>query len=761
VRRRALSAALAALALALALGTSPGARAAGPPAIEAAWPEAVTATSANLRAQIDPEGGVGTRYHFEYITEAAYLAGGESFSGAARAPAKLPDPPVSSPNPPVFQRLEGLAPATAYRFRVVASNGAGTSVGPPRFLATQEATNQHPPPDARAPELVSPKDKEGGAIAAPESLFGGGVFQAAASSAAPAITYSSAFSFGETEGFPGASQYLSARGAGAWATENITAPALSGSYGDRPDGVPYRLFSADLSRALMSNGIRCRDGGSECPVANPPLPGSGAPAGYRDYYLRSTNGFAALLTSALLAPAGPLSLGPDEFEVALASASADLAHVVLSSCAALSADASEVPAAGGCDESRQNLYEWSGGAPVALNLLPGQSSTSPGAALAAPAGAISADGQRVYFTEAEGGAIYLREAAGQTKLLPETTAGGATFQVASANGRIAYYTVGGVLRRYDAATEAATPIASAVSGVLGASADGSVVYFQDEGGLKRWQAPDTLTLLAAGVEVATPADFPPATGAARVSADGKHLAFLSAAQIPPFDNTDAASGQPDTELYLYGPPPGGGAPLLICASCNPTGERPRGSAQVPGALANGSTRTYKPRFLAASGNRVFFETAEGLVVPDTNAATDVYEWEAAGEGSCTRTPGCLGLLSGGRGPAASFLDASADGNDAYVLTEDSLLRSDPGSIDVYDIRAGGGLPEAEEPFLCRGDACQPLPSPPEDPDPASGVSTAGNPVQRYLRLRRHHRKKHKHKRGHHRHHGNGRGGARR
>ena len=85
---------------------------------------------------------------------------------------------------------------------------------------------------------------------------------------------------------------------------------------------------------------------------------------------------------------------------------------------------------------------------------------------------------------------------------------------------------------------------------------------------------------------------------------------------------------------------------------------------------------------------------------------------------------------GGEG-GASFLDASADGSDAYFLTEESLVRSDPGSIDVYDARAGGGFPEPETPLACLADACQQLPAPPEDPTPGTLAPNSGNPPQKY------------------------------
>lgn len=587
MRRIAAAGSLAAVCLTLAAAP---ALAAGPPTIEATWVESVTATSANLRTEIDP-GGLTTHYRFEYLTEAAYLANGETFAGAARVPsgseAIVPGAGVAA-----FQRLSGLTPSTAYRYRVVATNSAmETATGPALFLATEEPTNQYPPIDGRGRELVSPADKAGGAVGAPESLFGGGDFQAAADG--EAFTFSSTSSFGEAAGAPPVSQYVSSRGSG-WTTRNVSAALEAGGYGDHPDGAPYRIFSEDLARALVLNPRRCAVG-EECP---------------RSYSLRET-------------ATGTLTPLPSEAAgMKVVGASPDLGHLLF--------------------EDEGEFFAWSGG-----GLVPSEPPAEPD----------------------PGGGIV---------------------------------------------------------GVLGASAAGDIVYYQDAEGLKRWQNGATTTIVP-GPDAAAPSDWPAATGTARVSADGEHLAFLSAAEIPPFDNTDATTGEPDTELYLYGPPPGGGAPRLLCASCNPTGERPHGSASIPGAVANGSTVLYKPRVLSAGGNRVFFDSADRLVTPDTDSRPDVYEWEATGVGGCTRSPGCVGLVSGGRGEGGRFLDASADGRDAFFLTGESLVGADPGSIDVYDDRLGGGFPEPEAPFVCKGDACQALPSPPEAPAPATLVPTTGNP----------------------------------
>jgi hypothetical protein len=746
---------LAAAAALTVLALAAPVHAAGPPQVATSWVTDVKATSANLRAEVNAN-GLSTTYRFEYVTQAAFEASG--FSGAAKAPASGSALLGSGTTPlAVVQHLGGLAPQTTYRYRPVATNSAGTTNGPEHTLTTQETSPVFHLPDARGWEMVSPLDKAGGAIAAPEALFAGGDLQAAA--AGGAVTYGSSSAFGEALGSPPVSQYVSRRGAAGWSTENVSPPLESGAYGDEPNGAPYRVFSADLSAALFFGGLPCRGGFEGCPALNPVLPGSGAPTGFMAYYLRdnATGSFASVLGAADLAHSATSHEG---FEAFFVAASPDLANLVLSSCAELTADAIEVPAGPGrCDPAAQNLYLRSPSGLSLVNLLPGDAQGSPGAAIAAPLDAISQNGARVYWTK--GGELYLWEGSHSSEVDP-SAGSGEVFQAATTNGSVAFFTKAGHLHRFLAATETVTDLTpgGGVLGVLGASADGSYVYYQDAVGLEAWHEGVTTTL-APGSNAAAPSDYePPTAGTAQVSADGAHLAFLSDAPLTDYDNADAESGVPDTELYLYGPPVGSGAPRLVCASCNPTGERPRGPSSIPGAEWNGSTAIYRPRALSADGARLIFDSSDELVVQDTNSRPDVYQWEANGKGECQRSPGCTHLLSSGRGAeGASFVDASEDGADAYFLTSESLVESDPGSIDLYDARVGGGFPEAREPIACLGDACQSLPSPPDDPTPTTLVGNSGNPPPAYLgpKQGRHrhpkHRKRHKAKGHRHRHGG--------
>jgi hypothetical protein len=112
----------------------------------------------------------------------------------------------------------------------------------------------------------------------------------------------------------------------------------------------------------------------------------------------------------------------------------------------------------------------------------------------------------------------------------------------------------------------------------------------------------------------------------------------------------------------------------------------------------------------------------------------------------------VGLLSSGRSPAgARFVDASADGADVYLITEESLVGTDPGSIDLYDAREGGGFPEPAKPIACVGDACQILPREPDDPTPGTLAPNPGNPARHFVkeksRRARHHRRQHRHRHG--------------
>jgi hypothetical protein len=144
------------------------------PRVGATAASEITSTFADLSADVDPL-GADTSYEFQYLSEAAFRANGESWAG--------PDAPVTAPaaavdlgsggeagdlSEAVFQGVGGLEPATTYRFRVVASNEAGVTEGEAgegggevAHVFTTQAAVAAGLPDGRAYELLTPQDKRG------------------------------------------------------------------------------------------------------------------------------------------------------------------------------------------------------------------------------------------------------------------------------------------------------------------------------------------------------------------------------------------------------------------------------------------------------------------------------------------------------------------------------------------------------------------------------------------------------------------------
>jgi hypothetical protein len=314
---------------------------------------------------------------------------------------------------------------------------------------------------------------------------------------------------------------------------------------------------------------------------------------------------------------------------------------------------------------------------------------------------------------------------------------------ASEDGSYVYFAADGVLQNES------VPVAGAQPGRCATSSVGSTcnLYVRHDGKVK----------LVAELSGEDGSDWDGAGGAnlaaltARVSPDGRWFAFVSDRSLTGYDNRDVVTGNPDEEVYLYDAEAGGGEGSLVCASCNPTGARPHGveygrlgvlahgrldfesdqgiAANLPGwtPYAHGQA-LYQSRYLSDSG-RLFFNSTDALVPPDSNGTGDVYEYEPPGTGDCSTASslfvgssgGCLGLISSGTSKEESgFEDASEDGSDVFFESTARLATTDTdASRDVYDARIGGGFAESQSPPACEGDACQSPVAAPEDPTPSS------------------------------------------
>ena len=142
------------------------------------------------------------------------------------------------------------------------------------------------------------------------------------------------------------------------------------------------------------------------------------------------------------------------------------------------------------------------------------------------------------------------------------------------DGSYLYLVAGGVLSRSENAECGERAVTGAAQSLCPA--------LRRQGGLPAWKASFVAALGAGDAP-----DWEPEGGGesrydldrmtARVSPDGRYLAFMSARSLTGYDNLDANSGQPDEEVFLYRRRKPGG---LVCASCDPTGARPVGSQHV-------------------------------------------------------------------------------------------------------------------------------------------------------------------------------------
>jgi hypothetical protein len=567
-------------------------------------------------------------------------------------------------------------------------------------------------PDCRAYEQVTPTDK-GGSNAAGTTVL------VEAARAGNGITFFETAGLGGL-GEPEFPEYLATRAGGAWSTAGLLLEV-------EPAG-PGRLsgWSEDLAASLVE---------AETTLGS----------GVAGLYLRDS----ATGSYSLLFAGG----------ATLADFTPDHASFIFES---------GVPLLPNATPGHENLYEWSAGHLILAGVLPGPGeSAPPGGSFAGPdhwltgettqggasggyytANTISSDGSRVFFTAGGTGQLYVREHGTTTVPIPgghfdEATPDGATVLVQAQDGS--------TLSEYDVAHESLTQIAAGgIQGALGMSSDGSYVYFvanavlaanegangshatsgtctgvtgKGECNLYLWRdgtntfigrLTDTMAGIASDGYDWTPTGSVEGQGierGARVTPEGTVLMFRSKLRLTPYAN----AGQP--EVYRFDAIRGD----LACVSCDPGGAPPAGPAELaayPRHAVTANGLQFVTRNLSEDGSTVFFDSPDALVPGDTNGVQDVYEWEAAGHGSCSTasatfsdsSDGCLHLISTGTSSAPSwFADASASGSDAFFFTYQPLVGQDEDQLeDIYDARVGGGIaaqtPEAAPP--CEGEGCR-------------------------------------------------------
>jgi hypothetical protein len=663
-----------------------------PVAIDSESATNVTDSSATLTAQVNPE-GLDTTCQFQYVDDATFKSSG--FTNALLAPPKPVDVGSGTSDVATSVDLTGLHPSTKYHFRVVCKNAAGTEAGPDRTFTTFASGLPTGLPDNRGYEMVTPPNKDNG-----EPFLRSGPF-----GPLQAATDGNALSWVSLDALPGSqfdgSFYLSKRGSSSWVSQNLIPPQAT-ELGLLCALASPEMFAytGDLSKGILA------DGGSligTCGADVPPLV-PGEPRGAQNLFVRNnTNGTYQLVD---VTPSGvtPANATYD-------ASSADMSHVVFDESAQLTSNA---PA--GAD----NLYEWSGGSVRLVTLLPGETpvvGSLAGGAAGSAFHAVSDDGARVFFTA--NGNLYERENGSTTAQIDASQGsgpgGGGQFLAATADGLTVFFTddasagltsdtvagSGANLYRYsNGHLTDLTPVGQAqVAGLSGITGDGSYLYFVANGSLASGATAGqpnmyllhngTMTFIAT-LSGNDSCDWSSTSLCARVSSNGKFLAFTSTNSLTGYDN----NGQP--EIFRYD----ASANSVVCASCIPSGVPATGGARVnsPYTPLLSQSSEYLQRYVSDSG-QVFFDTPDSLTPRDTNGQQDVYEYEN----------GQVRLISGGTSVDPSwFIDSSPSGSDVFFGTSQQLVAQDTdGAMDFYDARVGGGFPASAPPPTCVGEGCKP------------------------------------------------------
>ena len=780
--------------------TTPG------PGIRQQWASNVASSSASLDARIDPN-GAPTSYYVEYGTTTSYGSDAPAAPGVAIGAAQS--------EVEVAQHVQGLQADTTYHYRIVAVSELSPGqteafFGPDGMFSTQPPSSAFALPDGRAWEMVSPPDKQAGTLESTPAEWGG-LIQAANDGSS--ITY---IASAPTEGEPQSNdavervQLFSSRDSGDWSTKVIDTYRNAASGVLLGDLSEYKLFSEDLSLGVVE------------PKGDTPL---SEETSERTPYLRHdatcdanpASCYQPLITANNVLVGTKFGGNPESElgDVKFTGASPDMSHIVLTSAVPLT----ETPAESGA------LYEWAGGGLRPVSLLPTseggalvQAELGGGGGESNTRGAVSDDGSKIVWTH--GSHLYMSDMKnGHTVRVdaPESGAAGgagqAVFELASSDGAKVFFIDTARLTTDSTASEKVSPVASdlyeydADTGnlvdltvdshakeqadiqglILGASQDGAYVYFVANGALAQGAAlgdcsgefsvksakcnlylrhdgvttfiaelsgEDRNGTFASNLENLT----------ARVSPNGRWLAFMSDASLTGYDNRDSESGARDEEVFLYDV----SSKRLTCASCDPTGARPVGvyetgaypglmfdhlftwserwlAAAIPGW--NGTRHpAHQPRYLSDSG-RLYFDSNDALQPRDTNGTWDVYQYEPEGVGSCSSTNatfsatsnGCVDLISsGGSAEESTFADASETGDDVFFLTASQLVSQDyDHGLDLYDARVCSSAspclagPPVVPPPCTTGDSCKPAPSPQPESFGAPSSETfsgAGNVV---------------------------------
>lgn len=635
-----------------------------------------TATSASLSGQIDAY-GLQTTYHFEYgpttsygfrVPVSAEGVAGESFSTRN-----------------VSKGVSGLQPGAAYHFRLVATNAAGTTFGPDQVLTTLGLDAP-----TRAFEMVSPAEGKAGV---PVDVFYLGL---RARDDGNAVVYSpEKANYSDAQAAVYAPKVLADRSSTEWTSQPLDPPTVNQD---------WQLFFGTLA---VSNDL-----GHALVVSRHKLT-SDAVEGNGNLYMKDVVADQYALIASSSNPDFYKFLTSTTGAATFIGGSSDLSTVVFAVPISLLPDTTNA----------MTTYSWSQAS--GLQLVSRNPDGTPITADSAPAdqflrdpNQVSTDGRRIFFGVPSEG-LFLRQDGTTTVPISvsqrpgdPTTPVPAGFAGASPDGRYVMFTAVDPLTtdavadgrtkayRYDVDTGELRLVSdSAQNPLVSRPATGEMFYISD--GALFYDDDGNVRQIVNGIEQVPPAGF-------QLSPNGRYFVISSDMQLTSFAN----AGQ--REVYMYDTV----TDTFDCPSCRQDGEAPTGGAQT-GQRADSSFMRYSARAIHDDGT-LYFDSPDPLVADDVNGRRDVYAYRA----------GHLSLISPGRQAYdASFADATPDGSNVYLITDQPLVGQDQDDIaDLYDARVGGGLAQQSPPTgpaPCGGSECREPTTGPSTSDPAATQLTSG------------------------------------
>jgi hypothetical protein len=696
-----------------------------PPKIESISATNIGETEAELQAKIDPEGG-DTEYTIE--VEGPGLEGSQVVAEGT----------ISGTSPPrqVSGFLGGLEPGATYSFHVFAENAAGHVEADSSFAAYSDAPKDGGPcpnqnlrsgasaglPDCRAYELVTPANTNGRPVNG-AGVEGDRFAMVQASPLGSAVSFEVAGGIlpgsEGTGGFHG-DPYRATRGLPGWSTALVGPTGTEASQPQPGSFAPeqgYFFWVASGKGSAVIGGqdthyVRYPDGHSE-------LVGQGSEG--TDPRARGrliTEGGTHVIFETFSFPSFPAiqlepNAPPTGINAVYDRTDDQVTHVV--------------------------------------SLLPGDVTPAKDSAYRGA----SADGSGIAFENE--GILYLRLNNATTFQIGSK---GAVFAGVSEAGKRVFYLEGGDLLAFDTASDEVIEFTETGDAVpVNVAPDGNRAYFvseeeipgsgpnpngdepqsgeqnlyrSDEGAIsfvgtvtdrdvEGVTTPSNGNFDGLGLWIEATISRQYAKGASRLTPDGGVFLFQSRANLDGYDSGAFA------QIYRYD----SAANSLSCLSCPPTKVSATGGAALQTLAIFDVAAPFSPYGFApnlrADGKRAFFESTEALVSSDTDEVRDVYEWEEAGVGSCTRAGGCIYLISSGHSARNNYLFGhSASGDDVFFTTGDVLVGGDEDTVSVYDARVNGGFAEPGS-TPCIDETCRGSASPPPPLTTPSKGAGEGNP----------------------------------